>query len=214
MRNFKVFSAKKTGIPFALTLSFLATSAFADCEVEKQARDALKGTQNTLNQASAWTVIGGMAGGAAIGGPVGALGGLLGAIPGLFGKINNDKLNAAEARLSECLGAITRANIVAQNRAKSNAELLSDLTQSINRSFTERKQEIDHEFNHGVQGLNNRAIEEGLDLEDNEVRQRITLVIDQLRAVRDQQLAKLDEQRISELSKPIESVTAGRKFSL
>src|SRR4051812_29871554 len=96
-------------ICLVLLCLLLLNSAFANCESEKQARDSLKGTQNTYDQASGWAMLGGAAGGALLGGPIGFAGGLLGLVPGVFGASNNSELEKAEARLSECLGALARA---------------------------------------------------------------------------------------------------------
>ena len=182
--------------------------AFSECEAERKVVDELKARQNTFNDASAGAVIGGMVLGALTGG-WGFLFGLSGLVPGGAAWVNKNALEAAESNLSQCLGGIARAETVARSRSQSNAQLIENFQREINQRFTPRKEQIEREFNQGVEAIQRFVEEEGLNPDLQEVVERTTQLLTTAKANRDERLAALERERIQELSKPIESVSPG-----
>jgi hypothetical protein len=193
----------------ALILSMATNLAFAECEAERKVVVDLKSTQNTLEDASKVTAVAGMVVGGILTGGWGALFGLAGLLPGGAAAIHENSLSAAEARLSECLGTVARAEAVGKNRAQSNAQLLANLNREINQRFAPRREEIEREYSQAAQSFHRFIEEEGLVAENPQVRERTNQILDTANNSRTARLAALEQERIQELSRPIESATPG-----
>ncbi len=99
---------------------------------------------------------------------------------------------------------VTQVSNLAFAECDAERKVVADLNR-----FTPRREEIEREFNEGVQAVHRFIEEEGLDPDNAEVRKKTKQLLEKTRTNRDARLAALEQERTQELSKPIESVNPG-----